>query len=364
MHRTTTHLHGAIAIVVLLLALISLTPAAPAAAQERCRAFPETGQQVCGRILSYWEQNGGLPVFGYPISPQVSQDVEGRMLQVQWFERNRLELHPENRAPYDVLLGRLGVDSLESARRDWTSFPKGSASGPNYFPETGHAIAPQFAGYWSSQGLEFDGAPGKSFEESLALFGMPLSEPVVETNSSGDTVLTQWFERARFEHHPKNAGSPYEVLLGLLGADLNGRSEPAAPAVAMSDYGAQVVELINRERANAGCPALTIDVTLTQVAQNHSQDMAVKDYFDHTGADGRSPFQRMTDAGYRFKMAAENIAAGAKSPEDAVRLWMDSAGHRANILNCSLRETGVGYVDEPGDTLRYRTYWTQTFGTR
>jgi hypothetical protein len=195
----------------------------PTAAPSNCRSFPETGQQVCGRLLEYWEQNGGLAVFGYPITPQNAEQVEGRSIQAQLFERNRLELHPANPRPYDVLLGRLGFDSLVEQGRDWNTFGKVAPSTPRYFPETGHAIAPQFWGYWSGHGLEFDGQPGKSFQESLALFGMPLSEPVMEMNpTDGGNYLTQHFERARFEHHPENAGTEYEVLLGLLGRELSG----------------------------------------------------------------------------------------------------------------------------------------------
>ena len=82
-------------------------PGATQAAGQRC--FAETGYCITGRIREFWEQNGGLPVFGFPITPQQTETVEGRAVQAQWFERNRLELHPENRRPYDVLLGRLGA---------------------------------------------------------------------------------------------------------------------------------------------------------------------------------------------------------------------------------------------------------------
>ena len=188
-----------------------------------CRLFPETGHQVCGRLLEYWDQNGGLPVFGYPIGDQTAEQVEGKTVQAQLFEHNRLELHPENGRPYDVLLGRLGVGSLGVQGRDWTMFAKANPGAPHYFAETGHAIAPQFWGYWSSHGLEFDGQGGASFNESLALFGFPVSEATMETNpTDGRPYLTQHFERARFEYHPENAGTPYEVLLGLLGRELTG----------------------------------------------------------------------------------------------------------------------------------------------
>jgi len=178
---------------------------------------------VCGRILQYWNENGGLPVFGFPIADQTSQQIEGKSLQLQWFERNRLELHPENARPYDVLLGRLGADSLAAQKRDWNTFGKVGLDREHFFAQTGHAIGSQFWGYWSNQGLEFDGQAGASFNESLALFGQPLSEPVIETNpTDGKQYLTQHFERARFEFHPENASTEYEVLLGLLGRELTG----------------------------------------------------------------------------------------------------------------------------------------------
>ena len=119
-------------------------PPQPAPPSGNCRFFAETGHQVCGRILEYWDQNGGLPVFGYPIADQATQQVEGKPLQLQWFERNRLELHPENARPYDVLLGRLGADSLAAQGRDWTTFGRADPGAAHYFAQTGHAIAPQF----------------------------------------------------------------------------------------------------------------------------------------------------------------------------------------------------------------------------
>jgi membrane-associated phospholipid phosphatase len=176
--------------------------------------FPETGYTLGGEFLSYWQTHGGLRIFGYPIDSE--RLVDGRV--VQWFERNRLELNPENPAPYKVLLGRLGAEALERQGRDWWTFPKADPAAPHYFAETGHAIAPQFWDYWRSHGLEF-GDRGVSFRESLALFGYPLSEPIIETNADGGTVLTQWFERARFEYHPNNPAA-YRVLLGRLGAEL------------------------------------------------------------------------------------------------------------------------------------------------
>lgn len=169
-----------------------------------------------------------MPVFGFPITGaanEANRDT-GQTYLTQWFERNRFELHPENQAPYDVLLGRLGDDRLRQQGRDWQTFPKADPSAPHYFAQTGHAIAHEpFWQYWRAHGLDL-GDRGISERESLALFGFPISEPAMETNESGDTVLTQWFERARFEYHPNNP-DPYKVLLGLLGNEVRAKSGPA-----------------------------------------------------------------------------------------------------------------------------------------
>src|SRR6476660_205054 len=112
------------------LLLTSILPASSAQAQASQRCFVETGLCIAGRIREFWEQNGGLSAFGLRITGQQEQFVEGQPRHVQWFERNRLELHPESQRPYDVLLGRLGVDQLSSQGRDWFQFPKST-------PQTG-----------------------------------------------------------------------------------------------------------------------------------------------------------------------------------------------------------------------------------
>ncbi|NJP07889.1 MAG: hypothetical protein HC837_20835 [Chloroflexaceae bacterium] len=109
-----------------LMALSGLSPPGDLRAQtdqteEEC--FAATGFCISGRIAEYWRQNGGLPVFGLPITPQRPETIEGQTIEVQWFERNRLELHPDNEPPYDVLLGRLGNDVLAQQGREWWNFP-------------------------------------------------------------------------------------------------------------------------------------------------------------------------------------------------------------------------------------------------
>jgi uncharacterized protein YkwD len=123
----------------------------------------------------------------------------------------------------------------------------------------------------------------------------------------------------------------------------------------------EVLRLVNVERGKAGCKAVTSDSTLVKVARAHSRDMAEKDYFSHDGKDGRDPFKRMSDGGYRYSYAAENIAAGQGAAASVMKSWMNSSGHKANILNCKLTELGVGMWKDSGST--YGTYWTQDFGT-
>jgi uncharacterized protein YkwD len=115
-----------------------------------------------------------------------------------------------------------------------------------------------------------------------------------------------------------------------------------------------VVDLVNTERAKAGCDPLRVDPKLAQAAQDHSSDMAERDYFDHTTPEGLTFADRIVNAGYPTP-GAENIAVGQKDAPQVMDGWMNSDGHRANILNCDLNTIGVG-LDDNG------MYWTQDFG--
>ncbi len=139
------------------------------------------------------------------------------------------------------------------------------------------------------------------------------------------------------------------------------RTEPPAPAAPtrteVEVAEAKVVELTNGERAANGCPALAADDRLAAAARAHSADMAARNYFDHVSEDGRSFVDRVKAAGYPSP-GAENIAAGQRTAEAVVKGWMDSPGHRANILNCKLKALGVGMARGGS----YGIYWTQNFG--
>ena len=124
------------------------------------------------------------------------------------------------------------------------------------------------------------------------------------------------------------------------------------------DVARAVVTIVNAERARAGCAPVTSHAVLTLAAQDHSEDMAARAYFSHTSPDGRTFGQRIRAAGWAGGALAENIAAGQADAVAVMRDWMGSAGHRANILNCTYRNIGVGYATGG----RYGTYWTQAFG--
>ena len=182
------------------------------ASSAACATFPETGKAVCDRFLEYWQANGGLAQQGLPLTdPFVEVNpTDGRPYLTQYFERARFELHPENARPYDVLLGLLGREQLRARYPDGA--PAGLAGNPlgaecAPFPDTGKQVCGAFLNYWYQSG-------------GLAQQGLPLTDLFLETNpTDGKQYPTQYFERARFEYHAENIGTPYTVLLGLLGRE-------------------------------------------------------------------------------------------------------------------------------------------------
>jgi hypothetical protein len=174
--------------------------------------FPETGHNLNGVFRRYWEANGGLAQFGYPKTEPFPEynPADGKIYTVQYYERNRFEYHPELAGTkYEVLLGLLGNQMTEKQRAEghgaFNRFPNMNYPGGTYFPETGHNLRNSFKAYWEQYG-------------GLAIYGYPTSEEYEEVNpDDGKTYVVQYFERARFEYHPENKGTKYEVLLGLLG---------------------------------------------------------------------------------------------------------------------------------------------------
>lgn len=130
-----------------------------------------------------------------------------------------------------------------------------------------------------------------------------------------------------------------------------------SPSDTVNAYEKEVIRLTNIERSKAGLPALKENAQLSKVARLKSQDMANKGYFSHQSPTYGSPFQMMQSFGLRFSSAGENIAYGQRTPEEVVRAWMNSPGHRANILSRSYTEIGVGLARNKNGT----PYWTQMF---
>ncbi len=180
---------------------------------EQVVYFPEVGHTLKGPFLKFWNENGGLAIFGYPISEEF-QDInpaDGQTYAVQYFERNRFEYHPEfSGSSNDVLMGLLGVE-VTKGRIFPPEAPVQITPTQVYFNETQHSLKGAFLKYWNDHG-------------GLAIFGYPISGELVE-----DGYLVQYFERNRFEYHLEYAGTPNEVLLGLLGTEVARRNGWVTP---------------------------------------------------------------------------------------------------------------------------------------
>ena len=158
--------------------------------------FSPTGQYLEGEFLEFWWEYGGMPVFGYPVTPEFEQDG----MTVQYFERAVLEKHPDNPPEWRILLRLLGAHSITPELRDHPAFqPRQEPDHGRFFPETEHYIQFGFRDHWDNYG-------------GIRIFGYPLSG---EFEQDGFTV--QYFERAIFEYHPDNPPE-WRILQPLIGA--------------------------------------------------------------------------------------------------------------------------------------------------
>ncbi|MYS21279.1 Uncharacterized conserved protein YkwD, contains CAP (CSP/antigen 5/PR1) domain [Streptomyces sp. DvalAA-14] len=132
--------------------------------------------------------------------------------------------------------------------------------------------------------------------------------------------------------------------------------EAPASTDAVTAARAQILSLVNQQRATAGCKPLTASTALDQLAQNFSDDMAARGFFDHTDPDGHTPWDRAKALGIT-NLGGENIARGQADADAVMTAWMNSPGHRANILNCDYTTLGVGIHFGTGGP-----WWTQDFG--
>jgi uncharacterized protein YkwD len=220
---------------------------------------------------------------------------------------------------------------------------------------------------------------------------IPVSASATPTAAPTASPTKTAVKHHKKRHHKKKHGHRKPTASPTTTAPTTGPSSPATPTAAptttkpstrpststtapttttapstggsqTAQFQAQVLALTNAERAKAGCNvALKANSALTTAAQDHAEDMLKNNYFDHNSQDGTSPFDRMTAAGYKWSGAAENIAAGQATPESVMTSWMNSPGHKANILNCGLKDLGVGYA--AGSGAAYGQYWVQDFGS-
>lgn len=164
--------------------------------------FPATGHHLSDQFLDAWRARGGLAIIGYPLTEPIERDG----MLVQYFERARFELHPEHAGSVWEVQGMLlgawaAAGRTEPAFAPWpgNEIPAGDAT-HRFFPQTRHFLSNGFKAYWEAHG-------------GLPVFGYPISEEFTENG-----ITVQYFERARLEWHPEYAGTPYAILLGLLGA--------------------------------------------------------------------------------------------------------------------------------------------------
>jgi uncharacterized protein YkwD len=165
------------------------------------------------------------------------------------------------------------------------------------------------------------------------------------------------------------SGESIALLQGIAPATISAANfvtagEAAPTATTLDAFEAEVLALTNQFRQSNGVGTLAANANLSQAAETHSQNMADLDFFSHNGQDGSSSSDRAIAAGYDSSFVGENISAGYSTPASVVQGWIDSPGHRANLLNASYTKLGVGYVFLAEDTgsENWNHYWTQVFG--
>ncbi|MCL7457113.1 CAP domain-containing protein [Micromonospora echinofusca] len=154
---------------------------------------------------------------------------------------------------------------------------------------------------------------------------------------------------------PSRTTAPSRRIAERSTAPAGGGTRTPTGSTAAGSQASQVVALVNAERAKAGCGAVSVDDKLTTAAQRHSQDQADHRNMSHTGSDGSNVGTRLDRVGYSWRTYGENVAWNQKTPAAVMDAWMNSPGHRANILNCAFTEIGVGVASSNGP------YWTQVF---
>jgi VanW like protein len=252
------------------LVLAALWPVAPVAAAPAPAPspangfayFPETGHNVGLAIKRFYDSHGGLDIFGLPLTELFNEDG----MQVQYFERARFELHPELPPEFFVSLTLLGQHFTEGRNEpafQWLSANPGGDR--TFFPESGHTLGGAFRGFWQGRG-------------GLPAFGYPISEETGEINQQdGQFYTVQYFQRARFEYHPENVGTPYEVQLGQLGRQFldqrpsaQAQTAPAQPLMLLGKATTGFRTSATERRENIARATALYDGVVVQPGQEYS----------------------------------------------------------------------------------------------
>ena len=162
-------------------------------------------------------------------------------------------------------------------------------------------------------------------------------------NYNSKWYYTYWWNSNSSDKNQSNSGNN-------TAADTENKEENSS--YTLSDFEKRVVDLVNEERSKNGLSKLTVNLSLSKIAREKSKDMYTNNYFSHTSPTYGSPFEMMKQFGISYRTAGENIEKGQRTPDSVVNAWMNSEGHRKNILNSSFTQIGVGY---------YNGYWTQMF---
>ena len=273
----------------------------------------------------------------------------------------------------DILFGNLGEDTLIGGEGDDSLFGgrdndqlAGGSGNDTLYGDlgvdtlTGGSGADLFGLRENGQGTDVI----TDFQDGVDLMELPdgVTEFRVENNGSSLTQITV-----------AETGEVLVQLEGIQPAEItlddfvNGQVfNNSQPVDTSENLIGRVVELTNEFRAENGLSPLSVNSQLGMAAENHSEDMALKDFFDHVGLDGSDVADRISTVGYDYSTAGENIGAGYSTPEAVVEGWINSSGHRENLLNPDFTEIGVGYYFLENDTgnENWNHYWTQVFGTQ
>ncbi|MFJ4839173.1 CAP domain-containing protein [Streptomyces sp. NPDC088746] len=213
----------------------------------------------------------------------------------------------------------------------------------------------------ASASAEADRGSGRSAAPSKSPSATPSEKPAKKPSATATRPATKTPERTKApapEPKKTTSSSPAarKPAAPKTSSAAPSRKAPAPASPSATTAQAAVLTLVNQERAKVGCSPVTTSASLTALAQDFSEDMAARDFFGHTDPDGATPWDRAAAAGVQG-LGGENIARGQADAQAVMDAWMNSDGHRANILNCDYKTLGVGVHLGSGGP-----WWTQDFG--